>query len=335
MNHTPPITVLMPVYNASAFLRLSIDSVIYQTYSNFEFVIINDGSTDDSEEIISHYTDNRICYHKNEANLGLIATLNRGIGIATGKYILRMDADDICQPDRFSKQVSFMEGHLDIGISGCCADVIDKPYVKMRYDSDDALIRVKMLYQCHMLHPSVIIRKDVIDKFHFKYDPAFLHAEDYDLFYRISKVTKLANLPDTLLFYREHNESVSRLNSEVQQSNSIKVIKQQFKDIGLNTTTTEIEIFKGFMNSRFDLTVQEIAALEILLLRIINSNRQTNLLNEVVMIDLFASKWKNLLLNVPASLAKFACRMANQSAMSKYCEFTLKERFKLTVKSLV
>src|SRR5688572_768328 len=133
MINPPLISVLMPVYNAGPYLKESIESVLAQTYDNFEFLIINDGSTDSSEKEILSYNDVRIHYVKCETNSGLIATLNQGLALATGKYIVRMDADDICRPQRFEKQVRFMENHPEIGICGCCADVIDRKDVKMKY----------------------------------------------------------------------------------------------------------------------------------------------------------------------------------------------------------
>ena len=112
------VTVLMPVYNGEMYLREAIDSILHQTFTDFEFLIINDGSTDNSETIILSYDDSRIRYEKNDSNLKLIATLNKGIELAKGKYIVRMDADDISIPDRIEKQVAFLEKNPDVGICG-------------------------------------------------------------------------------------------------------------------------------------------------------------------------------------------------------------------------
>jgi glycosyltransferase involved in cell wall biosynthesis len=297
MNNQPLLTVLMPVYNAEEYLSASIESVLGQTYGHFQFLIINDGSTDGSEKRILSYRDSRIWYKKNEINRGLITTLNEGMEFAVGKYIVRMDADDICKINRFQMQVDFMEKYSEIGICGCCAAVIEKDHLKMKYDSDDESIRIKMLYQCHMLHPSVIIRKKLIDKHHLRYNSEFIHAEDYDLFYRIGKVAKLANLTDELLLYREHEGSVSRIYKQVQKDNSTKVIKHQFKDIGVNITESEITLLMDFMNARFDFDQSELYSIEKLLLRIDAANRHSKRLNERVLRSIFFEKWKDLLMN--------------------------------------
>jgi glycosyltransferase involved in cell wall biosynthesis len=333
MNNQPLISVLMAVYNGEVHLRESIDSVLGQTYANFEFIIINDGSADSTEKIILSYPDERIRYEKNEINSGLIATLNRGLAFTTGKYILRMDADDICFPKRFEKQVQFMEANPEIGICGSCADVIDKTK-KMRYDADDVSIRVKMLYQCHMLHPSIIVRKELMDKHNLRYNPQYAHAEDYELFYRIGKLTKLANLQEPLLLYREHEESVSRKNKEIQKANSLKVIKQQFRDIGMDVSESEIDLFKDVMNSRFDFSEVEIYKIETLVQHIIATNHHSKKLHEATLAAILFQKWKDILMNI-TRFGTSIYRLAMNSRLSKYGTFSTTEKAKLFIKSLL
>ncbi|MES2619870.1 MAG: glycosyltransferase family A protein [Bacteroidota bacterium] len=334
MNSQPFVTVLLPVYNAQLHVRQSIESVLGQTFPNFELLIINDGSTDDSEKEILSYTDARIRYYENESNAGLIATLNWGMELASGKYIVRMDADDICMPDRIQKQVQFMETHHKVGVCGCCADVIGKPNIKMKYDAHDASIRIKMLYQCHMLHPSIILRKDLLDKLGLRYNPAFVHAEDYELFCRLGKFTKLANLTETLLLYREHEGSVSRIYQDVQTKNSLEVIQQQFKDLGMEIDETEVDLFKGLMNSRFDFAEKEVYVIENLLEKIIAANRQSKNLDEALLETILFQKWKDLLMNV-TRFGLNIYRLGMNSHLSKLGNFTVTEKVKLSLKSLL
>ncbi len=119
----PKVTVLMPVYNAEKYLKTAIESILKQTFSDFELLIINDGSTDGSEEIIRSFNDKRIRLFNNEQNLGIIKTLNKGLNLAKGEYIIRMDADDISLPDRLELQVKYMEENPGIGISGTQARI--------------------------------------------------------------------------------------------------------------------------------------------------------------------------------------------------------------------
>ena len=123
----------MAAYNEEAYIRDAIVSVLNQTYENFEFIIINDGSTDQTESIIISITDKRIKYLKNEVNIKLIDSLNKGIALATGKYIARMDSDDICFPERLEKQVEFMEANPNIGISGAQLELFGRSKGQMNY----------------------------------------------------------------------------------------------------------------------------------------------------------------------------------------------------------
>ena len=177
------VTVLMPVYNAERYVSEAIESILNQTYRDFEFIIINDGSTDQSEEIIQRYNDSRIVYVRNERNIRLVATLNKGIRMASGKYIMRMDADDISSTDRMKLQVKFMELHPDVGVCGSFLSVFGetiKPYLSRRPENDED-IRSSMLVNNPLGHPNVIIRKSVLVKNDIWYDENYYRMEDWGL----------------------------------------------------------------------------------------------------------------------------------------------------------
>ena len=148
------VTVLMPVYNAEQYLREAIGSILHQTFTDFEFIIINDGSTDRSEEIIKSYTDTRIRYYKNESNLKLIATLNKGFDLAGGKYIARMDADDISLPNRLQLQFELMEKNPEVGLCGTWFENFteEEPTGVAKYSPDHETICFTHLYQIHLSH---------------------------------------------------------------------------------------------------------------------------------------------------------------------------------------
>ena len=200
------VSVVMPVYNGALYLKEAIDSILSQTHSNLELIIINDGSTDDSERIIQSYTDKRIVYLKNEVNSRICVTLNRGLDIAKGKYIARMDCDDISVPERLQKQVEYMEQNPSIGISG--SDIIvfgegieDRLFT---FEHDKDICRAGLLFATCFAHPAVMIRKSLLDEYNFRYDDSYRGLEDFELWYRISKHTELVNIPEALLHYRKH-----------------------------------------------------------------------------------------------------------------------------------
>ncbi|MDR0427020.1 MAG: glycosyltransferase [Dysgonamonadaceae bacterium] len=168
VDHIPVVSVLMPVFNAEKYLNTAIDSILNQTYPDFELVIINDGSTDQSEQIILSYKDERISYHINPANEGLVNTLNKGIAFCSGKYIARMDADDISLPGRFEKQIRFLEKNPDVVMVGGYMDKInEKGKRKTKYNKavPNHLIKDRLFFGNYFAHSSMMIRKDILKEF--------------------------------------------------------------------------------------------------------------------------------------------------------------------------
>ena len=189
------VTIIMPVYNAELYLRDAIESVLAQSYKKFIFMIINDGSTDQSETIILEYKDERIQYISNEENLGIVKTLNKGIALSHTKYISRMDADDICDPKRLERQISVMEKDSQITLLGTWAELIDekgKAVGKLTPYTDDKSIRTALLFSNIFVHSSVMIRRCILEKNHWKYEENHKAVEDYGLWTKISNVIKVS-----------------------------------------------------------------------------------------------------------------------------------------------
>jgi glycosyltransferase involved in cell wall biosynthesis len=223
---SPLVSVLMPVYNGEKYLKEAIDSILNQTYTNFEFIILNDGSTDDSETIILSYDDSRIVHIKNPENYKLIKTLNIGFSMAKGKYIARMDADDISHPERFAKQVQFLEFNEDYGLVGSGVNLLNGENKRqLLYHTDYASLKFALAFYCPFIHPSVMLRKEVVKGMDVVFDSNYVHAEDYELWTRLSFITKMANLPEYLLDYRIHDAQISSLNSltQIELANIIRV----------------------------------------------------------------------------------------------------------------
>ena len=210
-NKHPLVSVVMPVYNGERYLREAIDSILNQTYTNFEFIIINDGSTDKSEQIVLSYTDSRIRYLVNEKNSGICITLNKGLDAAQGKFIARMDCDDISMPDRVQKQVDFLEKNTDVGIVG--SDVIvfgeglEEQYFDFVHDKDGC--KAGLIFNTCFAHPSVMFRRDILIENNLHYNDEFRGIEDYELWWRMSQFTELINIPEPLLRYRKHNTQIT------------------------------------------------------------------------------------------------------------------------------
>jgi len=197
------ISVLMPVYRGELHLKDAIDSILYQTFTNFEFVIINDASPDNSEQIIHSYNDPRIVYKKHEQNKGLVSALNSGLAICKGKYIARMDQDDIADLKRLQLQYNFMEKNPENILLGGNAEIINSKRALV-YPISDKAIRAQLIFNTAFVHPTVMLRKSILDKFNLRYSEDYKHAEDYGFWIELTSYGKMANLNETCLYYRRH-----------------------------------------------------------------------------------------------------------------------------------
>jgi glycosyltransferase involved in cell wall biosynthesis len=202
----PEVSVVMPVFNGEKYLRDAIESILSQTFSDIEFIIVDDCSSDGSPAIIESYrsVDSRIRVMRNSKNEGIVFALNRAIKNVRGRYIARMDCDDISLPERIQRQYNFMEENQNIGLLGSAAYIIDGNGTfrgLVRWPTPDNEIRRLLIKLCPFFHPSVMLRKRVFDIIG-DYDYRFRHAEDYELWLRISRRFGMSNLEEPLIKYR-------------------------------------------------------------------------------------------------------------------------------------
>ncbi|RXJ84875.1 glycosyltransferase family 2 protein [Arcobacter sp. CECT 8985] len=234
MNDNPMVSVVMSVYNAEKYLDEAIQSILNQTYKNFEFIIINDGSMDKSLDIIDKFKaqDERIIVISRE-NKGLIASLNEGIKKAKGKYIARMDADDISLPTRFEEQVEFLDKNQDIAVCGTWVEVFGKNRKKTiwKMPINDDELKVRLLFSVSFAHPSIMMKKEFIQRHGIKYKEEYKHAEDYKFWLDSSKYTKFANISKVLFRYRYLETSVSRVADNAKDEQRYKIISSIFKEV--------------------------------------------------------------------------------------------------------
>jgi len=240
------ISIILPVYNSERYLRESIQSILDQTYTDFEFIIINDGSTDHSESIILSFNDDRIRYFSNEMNKGLIFTLNKGVELSKRKYIARMDSDDIAYPKRLELQLNFLENNLEYGVCGSLVKLINedgKGSEILNLPINDDEIKSYLYFSCPINHPSVLIRTSLLRNNLYSED--YKTAEDYELWIRLSSITKFYNLPNVLLNYRVHSENISKVNI-IQAEQSVAKILRKLIEQKLSNKSL-IDIYIGFV----------------------------------------------------------------------------------------
>jgi len=243
----PLISVIMPVYNAEPYLREAIDSILGQTIKDFEFLIVNDGSTDKSEEIILSYNDARIVYIKNTQNSGLIFTLNKAIELARGTYIARMDNDDISEPNRFEIQLQHFQHEENIAM--VCSPIIGitssgkiRDHWQVDFNTKTSSKIAQMLpWQNCISHPTILIRADVLKS--YKYSIKQKGSEDWDLWLRLARDKhKIVKTEEVLLRYRIHAQSITRLHNQ-SQSSQIKAIIVKFKFFIASLFSARLNIF--------------------------------------------------------------------------------------------
>ncbi len=220
------LTVLMPVYNGAEYLREAIDSVLNQTFADFQFIIIDDGSTDGTAAILAEYEckDRRLCIHR-QTHQGVIATLNKGLELAQGKYIARMDADDMSLPERLAKQVDFLESHPDVGVLGTGVQIMDgagNTFHRLRFATQHGVLRWCLCFFNPIVHPTVMMRRHIVARAG-GYSAEMEHVEDYDLWRRLSCMTRLSNLPAVLLHLRKHDANISNVQASEQRRFSVQV----------------------------------------------------------------------------------------------------------------
>lgn len=211
------ISVVMGVYNGAAFLADAIESILRQTCADFEFIIVNDGSTDNSRQIILSYHDPRIRYFDNNANRGLPYTLNFGFEQARTAYIARMDADDVARPDRLARQLAFMDANPEVGICGGAINYIGAKRGVWRAPLTDGAIKAKLFWDCPFAHPTVMIRRTFWQESGVRYPENAPGAEDYTLWVESAGKTKFANLPRVLLNYRVHPQQKGKTDGARQE----------------------------------------------------------------------------------------------------------------------
>lgn len=204
------VSVILPVFNGEKFLRDAIDSILAQTYTNFELIIINDFSTDHTESIILSYNDDRILYIKNEQNLGVANTLNKGIDLAKGQFIARMDADDISKPDRIEKQMAYLDSHPEVAVIDCIMEYIDENgQLLNRYNNAITTpedIKARLSSTNCIGHPSILVRRAIFDTYRYRR----IYYEDYDLWLRVVNDGHIIHkLNEPLLLYRLHGSSIT------------------------------------------------------------------------------------------------------------------------------
>lgn len=235
----PKVSVLMSVYNGELYLREAVESILEQTFRDFEFIIVDDGSADNTSQILKAYAvqDSRIVLIRNEENIGLDQSLNKGLKLVQGEYVARQDADDVSLSSRLRLQTCFLDSHPEIGVLGTSVEGIDERGTSLGQDRipiDHESLHACLLVNNCLHHSSVMIRRSLIQELG-GYDERMRYVEDYDLWWRVSQLARLANLPDVLLYRRYGVKGITYSNRREMLKASLEIslraVRESLKDL--------------------------------------------------------------------------------------------------------
>ena len=281
------ISIILPLYNAEKFIEEAITSVQYQTYNNWELIIIDDQSTDSSYKIASKFlTDKRINIFQNDLNRGLSYSLNKGIGLASGSYIARMDADDICLRDRLSVQLEYLQKHPYVDVLGANCVKFDEEgkFEVSNVITSNASIKAYLFIACPFIHPTMMIKRSYLIKFNLTYDHQYYRAEDYALWGDMIDSAYFANIENVVLKYRVLSNSETRL-ADLDKIKKFEVFtmihRSILKKINVELSSQEQYIYTSLMLKWNIVNIKgiKISEIEIIFYKILNFTPSTFLLS--------------------------------------------------------
>lgn len=334
----PLVSIVMSVYNGEKYLKEAIESILNQTYTNFEFIIINDGSSDRSLQKIKNYQkkDKRILLINNHENKGLIYSLNKGFKVSKGKYIARMDADDISEKTRIWEQVNFLEKNKEISLCSTYIKMFKSNFKffskKFKTEIDSENIKVKLLFKNYIAHPTIMIRKKIVESYKLRYNLDDRGMEDYAMWLYLSKVEKIATIPKYLLKYRFLGTSISsKALQEIDEHKKrlknifIRELKKKYADLTEKDIEIHTEIALNNNLKVFYYSVTEKEEYLKKLLRIIEKDKSYNS-------NLLIKEIEDQIIQVYLSSEKYTC------IMKKYPDKTneiVLEYLKLKIKKIL
>ena len=333
--NSPRVTVLMPAYNAAAFLPAAVESILQQSFTDFEFLIIDDGSTDESVAVIETFRDKRIRLVRNDINLGLTASLNRGLELARGAYVARMDADDISLPDRLQRQVAFMDANAEVAVCGSWLEAFDGR-LKILWSPPlaDEEIKANLFFESVIYHPTVMMRQPAFSDLPIRYDGDYPHAEDYELWCRLSRFRRFANIGAVLLQYRLHEQSVGRREADTQSVSAGMVRRRVLGELGIEPSDAELELHFAVSTWRIEADRRFLEQTHNWLLKLLRANQERGMVSQQALEKVLAARWYQICF-LATPLGTFAYRFFYQSPLSKHVTVSLRHKLVFALRALL
>ena len=289
----PELSIILPVYNSEKYIQQSVQSILKQTYTDFELIIIDDGSTDSSLEIIHSFRDPRILVIKNERNKGIVFSRNAGLEIASGIFIAPFDSDDLAAPDKFKVQIDFLKCNPSYGMVGSWAKLIDGNNkllsAKFKLIADPDTIPAILLFRNYFVQSSVVIRRTALKD--LRYSENYPIGEDYKLWTDISNSWKVWNIPQYLIFYRIHNESTTQINMASIPVFDQKVFRYIYAPLGINLSSEDDKLLLKLKSADPRMNIIELHQLDHFLIKILKANDLKMIYKKKALLCVVLSRW--------------------------------------------
>ncbi len=331
------VTIAMPVYNADKYLKESIDSILNQTFTDFIFLIINDCSTDNTENIILSYKDKRIKYLKNDVNIGVRDSLNRALSLTTTKYLARMDADDISLPNRLEWQIDFMEKNPLIGVCGGLYEIFGNKNHIPNIPMKDEAIKTKLIFINQICHPSIMLRMDILRnnnilygvpfEFNDSFGPKISELEDFALWHRIKSFTRFENINKLILRYRMEGQNISYNKESLVLQRKKSFFKHILNELQIQPSSANLHYhisFKYFEQSR---NTEEIEQFRAHLDKILDKNRTLNIYSQTELKRVVEEKWDQLFFHLPPKGNKYIKEYFRVSKKRKFSQLVYLSKY--------
>ncbi len=290
---TPTLSIIMPVYNAEAYLREAVESILAQSFTDFELIIVEDGSTDNSLDVINSFTDSRIQVLYNNGNQGIVYTRNRGMAAARGRYIAPFDADDIAHPEKFTKQIQFLEENPGYGLLGTWAKLIDKNGKRLRkkwkVNAPPERIPPILLFRNYFVQSSVVLRREAIPP--GGYEKGFDAVEDYRMWTQIASKWKVWNYPEYLVKYRIHEQGISIREANTINGKDDLVYQTQYKNLDINLSEDQCRLLHFIRKSNISNKIKTLDEIEDFLLLLLQQNAQLRVYDQTQLKKVVLNRW--------------------------------------------
>jgi glycosyltransferase involved in cell wall biosynthesis len=288
----PKATVLMPVYNGEQFVGAAIESILRQSFSDFELLIIDDASTDRTADIVRQFDDSRIRIIRNAKNLKIVAALNLGLKEARGLYIVRMDADDVSMPHRLQMQLAFMDDHPEVGACGSWIKGFGETWsYTHRYPQSHEEIVSSFLFYNPIAHPAVVMRRSVLQDNSLSYSSDYPYAEDWMFWQQIGNVSRLANLPEILLKYRITSTGSSKKNTDIQRGTQERILRENLARFNVRGTEQDYALHCQIGMQNFEQSIERLNEIEAWLANLGAQNRAHGWFSEQAFSRVLGEQW--------------------------------------------